>query len=111
MQNFTDNILKNNSHTELKKKLLNGCEYLIIDHRSIEKNFEKKIIGWAKRIIIIEDIIHNKHSADLIINYNFGVKQKDYIRINDRQCIFLTGLKYSIINILNIITIVVIYHI
>ena len=105
--NFFSLYKKENYNSEKKDSLLFIREtqskpgIVIIDDYRLTQIWEKEIYKFHKKIIVLEDLNINKHYADIIINFspNFLDGSKyNYKLSKKKNCRFLLGPKYSLIN-------------
>tara|TARA_Y100001968_G_scaffold319582_1_gene351323 strand:+ start:2057 stop:3097 length:1041 start_codon:yes stop_codon:yes gene_type:complete len=94
----TKNLLKDaiNSKKVIDKINLK-VDLLIIDNYNINFIWENLLKDSADKLVVIDDLINNKHECDLIINQVYGTKKKDYDNYILKPCIFLLGNKYMMI--------------
>ncbi len=55
-----------------------GVDTLVIDHYSRGAEFEAACRGWAKQIIVIDDLANRLHDCDLIVDQTAGRTSSDY---------------------------------
>lgn len=76
----------------------NFFDWVIIDHYSLNINWEKKIRPYVKKIMVIDDFVNRKHSCDLLLNQSYGVTKEKYKNLLPKRCKLLLGSKYALIN-------------
>ena len=75
---------------------LYNCDILIIDHYTIDINWEMLVKKNVKKLIIIEDFVKRKHNCDILIN---GITNdySSYKNLVNNDCKLLLGNEYLII--------------
>jgi UDP-2,4-diacetamido-2,4,6-trideoxy-beta-L-altropyranose hydrolase len=85
--NQTINILKN--HT---------VDWLIVDHYSIDHQWEKKVRPYVKNIMVLDDLANRKHDCDILLDQNLIANYKDrYKNLLKEDCVTLLGPKFSLL--------------
>ena len=82
------------------EKIIKKCplDLLIVDHYSIDAEWEKYLKGIVKSIIVIDDLANRKHCCELLIDQNYVHEyQKRYQPFVNSSCKTLLGPKYVII--------------
>ncbi len=75
-EGFERIILKSNDFEEFKKAILeNNIKTVIFDHYEIDKDFEEKTKSLGVKTASFDDT-YKKHSTDIVINPNFGAKNR-----------------------------------
>ena len=78
----------------LKKKI----DWLIIDHYKIDKDWEKKLRLYAKKIMVIDDLANRQHDCDLLLDQNLILNYKTrYRNIINKNCKTLLGPQYALL--------------
>lgn len=54
-----------------------GCDLLVVDHYGMDAAFETGCAGWAKKILVIDDLQNRAHDADFVLDPNPGRCQED----------------------------------
>ena len=44
-----------------------GFEIVIVDHYELDAEFERAIAGWAKRIVVVDDLLDREHTCDVLL--------------------------------------------
>lgn len=71
-------------------------DWLIIDHYSIDYNWEKEIRKYVKKIMVIDDLAERKHDCDILLDQNC-TSSKAYKKIIPKKCIQLLGYRYALL--------------
>jgi len=88
----------------IKKILSNKRSIIIIDDYRLGELWEKKISPHVKKVIAIDDFIHKKHYADILVNTKAELANIDDVNLNKikkrnkKDAELLLGPKYSITN-------------
>ena len=91
---------KEDAELFLKKTSLKPGTIIVDDYR-LGIKWEKKISKFHKKIILIDDLNDKEHYADMIINSNPTFNENlnyNYNLSRKKNCDFLLGSKYSLIN-------------
>lgn len=74
-------------------------DWLIIDHYSIDKFWEKEMIGFSNRIMIIDDLADREHVSDLLLDQNLLLNMNNrYASKVNKKCELLIGPKYALLD-------------
>ena len=77
----------------------NKIHILVNDYYELSYENKKKISGYVKKFIIVDDHINRKHFCDILINANFLDKKSiNIIKKNNPNSILLLGPKYFIMS-------------
>lgn len=55
-----------------------GCDWLVVDHYSLDSTFEEACSGWARRVLVIDDLADRKHHCNVLLDQTFGRSATDY---------------------------------
>ena len=105
------NKILNKYHPEeewVKKDQINDCEMaidvcqsfydlVIIDHYGLSIFWEKHSKKFAKKILVIDDLLTRKHKCDFFLNQNLGFEISDYNLLINNSCISFFGPQYAIL--------------
>lgn len=89
---FKVHSLKNN---EEFIDILTGREIIILDHYSLDSDFQKRIKSKGNKLICIDDIFDKEFYADLIINHAPGISKEFYKSQSYTK--FAIGLDYALL--------------
>ena len=97
-QHFIDvKLLQGNDEIAACKELLAAdFEWLVIDHYLLGIEYEEAMRSVVSKIAVIDDLIRS-HNCDLLIDQNFGRKNKDYRDKVPKGCRILTGPAYALL--------------
>ena len=72
--------------------------WLIVDHYSLGKKWEKKLRPYVKNIMVIDDLESREHDCDLLLNQNwFKEYHNRYYGLVPETCTKLLGPKYALL--------------
>lgn len=60
-----------------------GCDLAIVDHYRRDAVFEGALRGWARRILVIDDLADRPHDADILLDQTPGRHAADYAGLLD----------------------------
>ena len=91
-----------NEVKEIFKKLKNfnnKKDWMVVDHYSIGKKWESKIITKIPKLFVIDDLCDKFHLGNVLLNQNYlpGIKKK-YRKVLSSKTKTLLGPKYAILN-------------
>lgn len=73
-------------------------DWLIVDHYDLDKQWEKKMRPFVKKIMVIDDLADRFHDCDLILDQNLCVNMEQrYDGLVPEGCIKLLGPKYALL--------------
>lgn len=72
-------------------------DWLIVDHYALDIRWEKMMRQFAQNIMVIDDLVDRKHDCDLLLDQTYRRKKEEYKSWVPRECILLTGSKYSLL--------------
>lgn len=87
----------NDANKTLKFIKNKNIDWVIIDHYSIDKDWEDLIKPFVKKIFVIEDYVNRKHNCDVLLNQLIYDKllYKDLV---NETCNFILGKEYIILD-------------
>lgn len=74
-----------------------GCELLIIDDYDRDRNFEASFVGWARQLLVIDDLADRKHFCDFLLDQTLGRKECDYRGLVPEHCHLMVGASYALL--------------
>lgn len=80
---------------ELVKIWLNGVDVVVVDHYGLDCEFERRLRGWARIIVVLDDLANRKHDCDLLFDSAPGRTRADYAKYVPANCRILTGPDYA----------------
>ena len=73
-----------------------GADILIVDHYGRDAELEQACRGWARRIVVIDDLVDRRHDADVLVDV--ANSPEAYRGLVPGACEVLTGADYAIVN-------------
>ena len=70
---------------------------LIIDNYQIDQNWEKLLIPYVHKLVVIDDLADKKHYCNILINQVQGVHESDYKNYLNNSCNLYLGSKYILL--------------
>jgi UDP-2,4-diacetamido-2,4,6-trideoxy-beta-L-altropyranose hydrolase len=74
-----------------------SCDLLIVDHYGLDATFEVRCRGWAKAILVIDDLANRAHDCDVLLDQTAGRSAQDYAALVPGNCRLLAGASYAIL--------------
>ena len=81
----------------LTKVLPDGCEVFLVDHYGLDRDYERPLRNWARRIAVIDDLANRQHDCDILIDQTYGRAPNDYAALTPANCRILTGTDYALL--------------
>lgn len=82
-------------------KLLDGHgslpECLIVDHYSLDSEWESSVRPYVKNIMVIDDLANREHNCELLLDQNYFKQDSRYQGLVPEHCIKLLGPKYALL--------------
>jgi len=75
-----------------------GCDLLIIDHYQLGESFERGCAGWARRILVIDDLANRRHNCDVLVDQTPGREAQDYQDIVNAGCTLFMGPDFALLD-------------
>ena len=76
----------------------NACDWLVVDHYSLDESWEQAMRGHAERILVIDDLANRFHDCDVLVDQNYyraGIaRYQDLLPDSAR---ILTGPRYALL--------------
>jgi UDP-2,4-diacetamido-2,4,6-trideoxy-beta-L-altropyranose hydrolase len=82
---------------EIRNRWPGGCDLLIVDHYHRDASFETKCRGWARRILVVDDLADRDHDCDILIDQTPGRRETDYAGIVSPGCRLLLGPRFALL--------------
>ena len=74
-----------------------GTDWLVVDHYDRDRTFESRCRGWARRILVIDDLADRAHDCDLLVDQTLGRRASEYAGLVPEDCRLLTGADYALL--------------
>lgn len=75
----------------------NGCDLAIFDHYEWAAEQHRPCRGWAKQILVIDDLANRAYDADFLLDQTLGRKPEDYQDLVPNACRILAGAHYALL--------------
>jgi UDP-2,4-diacetamido-2,4,6-trideoxy-beta-L-altropyranose hydrolase len=82
---------------EMRRRIPQGCNLLLVDHYGLDEGFEERLSGWADRIVVIDDLADRRHHCHLLIDSALERDAADYLQLVPENCRILTGPAYAML--------------
>lgn len=80
------------------ENLATPCDWLIVDHYALDKEWESGLRKHAGQIMVIDDLANREHDCDLLLDQNFYEDQDSrYNGLVSDNCRLLLGPRYGLI--------------
>jgi UDP-2,4-diacetamido-2,4,6-trideoxy-beta-L-altropyranose hydrolase len=74
-----------------------GCDLLIVDHYGLDASFETGCRGWAKLILVVDDLADRRHDCDILLDQTPDRQISAYQALIPVPCQFLAGARYALL--------------
>ncbi|MBT3237432.1 MAG: UDP-2,4-diacetamido-2,4,6-trideoxy-beta-L-altropyranose hydrolase [Rhodospirillaceae bacterium] len=74
-----------------------GVDWLVVDHYGLDAKFETACRGWARKILVIDDLADRPHDGDVLLDQTPGRTPEDYGLGENKNCRPLLGTNYAIL--------------
>jgi UDP-2,4-diacetamido-2,4,6-trideoxy-beta-L-altropyranose hydrolase len=72
-------------------------DWLIIDHYSIDKQWESYVLGHAKQMMVIDDMADREHVCSILLDQNYSLNYNHYDGLVPEHCVKLLGPQYALL--------------
>lgn len=73
------------------------CDLLVIDHYDLDKEYEKYFRPFAKKIMVIDDLVNRKHACDILVDQTYGRDADDYKELVPENSKIFAGSEYVLL--------------
>ncbi len=74
------------------------CDLLVVDDYRLDAAFERAARGWAKRILVIDDLADRPHDSDVLLDQSPGHGRDAYAGLVPKGCELLLGPSYALLD-------------
>jgi UDP-2,4-diacetamido-2,4,6-trideoxy-beta-L-altropyranose hydrolase len=74
-------VVGDDDAAQMRARWPDGCDLVIVDHYRRDAGFERALRGWARRVLVIDDLADRPHDADLLLDQTPGRNAADYGRL------------------------------
>ena len=78
-------------------KTSNKEDILIVDNYNLDCNWEKLLMPYVDKLIVIDDLANKKHHCNILINQVHGTSESDYKNYINNSCKLFLGSKYMLL--------------
>ncbi|QGQ94361.1 UDP-2,4-diacetamido-2,4,6-trideoxy-beta-L-altropyranose hydrolase [Paenibacillus psychroresistens] len=73
-------------------------DWLVLDHYSLDEQYEKMLRPYVNKILVIDDLANRKHDCDVLLDHNyFDNMANRYEGLISRQCQLVVGPTYALL--------------
>ncbi len=83
-------------HAVLRQKLPH-VDWLVIDHYDLDASWTSPLRGWARRVLVIDDLANRQQDCDFLLDQTLGRQPADYTRLVPTGCRMLLGPDFSLL--------------
>lgn len=80
---------------ELSRSVPDGCDLLVVDHYGLDREYESAARGFARHILVIDDLANRDHDCDTLVDATAGRKAGDYATHVPAHAELLLGPAYA----------------
>ena len=80
------------------EKARQHCDLLVVDDYRLDVAFERTARGWAKRILVIDDLANRSHDCDGLLDQSPGRERGAYAGLVPNECELLLGPSYALLD-------------
>lgn len=85
------------AHETIEALVGHRVDWLIVDHYSLNIEWEKQIKAILCKVMVIDDLADRSHDCDLLLDQNLGRKKSDYDFLTPDYCLGLFGPEYALL--------------
>lgn len=90
-------LLKTKGYETLPPDASAPCDLLVVDHYGLDEKYERSARGWAKRIVVIDDLANRKHECDTLLDMTYGRSAYTYHGLVPDNALLLCGSHYALL--------------
>lgn len=72
-------------------------DWLIIDHYAIDQEWQRELVKYYRKLMVIDDLADRSHLCDLLLDQNLGRTETDYYGLLPQRARVLTGPRYALL--------------
>jgi len=72
-------------------------DWLVVDHYALEQRWEKALLPYYKKLLVIDDLADRPHHCDLLLDQNLGCQPQDYANLVPSHCKVLASPQYALL--------------
>lgn len=62
----------------LARSAPDGCDLVVVDHYGLDRTYESSLRGFARRMLVIDDLADRDHDCDVLVDATAGRRTDDY---------------------------------
>ena len=72
-------------------------DLLIVDHYSLDYQWQTQLLPHCKKIMVIDDLANRKHLGDILLDQTYGRVKQDYQKLVPKECNLLLGQSFILL--------------
>jgi UDP-2,4-diacetamido-2,4,6-trideoxy-beta-L-altropyranose hydrolase len=80
------------------EKASEHCDLLVVDNYRLDAAFERAARGWARRILVIDDLANRPHDCDILLDQSPGRDDDAYAALVPKGCELLLGPSFALLD-------------
>ena len=85
------------NETELIKQHIDSCNWMIVDHYGLDREFQEQAREFSENILVIDDLANRAHDCDILLDQTHGRKEYDYKNVLPKKTKLLLGSNYALL--------------
>jgi UDP-2,4-diacetamido-2,4,6-trideoxy-beta-L-altropyranose hydrolase len=81
----------------MKKQWSDGADWLVVDHYGRDASFEYAARGWARKIMVVDDLPTRPHAGDVLLDQTLDRSDMEYRSLVNSDCRILAGADYTLL--------------
>ena len=73
------------------------ADWLVVDHYALDRRWEERVSGCARRLMVVDDLADRPHVCDLLLDQNLGRRENDYSGLLPAYAKPLIGPRYALL--------------
>lgn len=73
------------------------ADWLVADHYALDSNWERRVRGLCRGLMVIDDLADRRHDCDLLVDQNLGRQAVHYFDLVPKGCVTLIGPEYALL--------------
>jgi UDP-2,4-diacetamido-2,4,6-trideoxy-beta-L-altropyranose hydrolase len=91
-------VIQEHTAAALIEAVPDGCDVLIVDHYGLDAAFESDCRGWARRILVIDELADRRHDCDILVDQTPEREIVAYKDLVPAGCQILAGPNYALLH-------------
>jgi len=81
----------------LRSALPEGADLLVVDHYGLDQDFGLACLGWARKILVVDDLANRALMCNILLDQNLGRAAADYDGLVPSACTRLIGPAFALL--------------